>query len=120
MESEVEVQDQGGGGQPPSYANRVKSNTSYKRIERNVILARVQKSDESRDRYFDSELCGQLCVHLGVTPQTDTLGFQTRMDRGEVIVEICLKSHILAKRFSSEMVREMCPGFTNGGTSCHQ
>ena len=77
-----------------------------------MILARVQKSESSRDRYFDSELCGQLCVHLGITPQQDTLGFQTRMDRGEVVVEIWLKNHILAEKFSSEIVRELCPGFT--------
>ena len=81
-------------------------------VERNVIVIQVKKSPESRDRIFDSEICGQLCAILSVTPPTDTQGFQSRLDRGDVIVELWLKNHIQAEKFSSDEVREICPGFS--------
>ena len=91
--------------------------SSFKLLERNVIVIRIQKGEQNRERYFDSELCGRLCVLLGITPQGDTLGFQTRMERGLVVVEVWLKSHILAEKYTSETICELCPGFTIMGVN---
>ena len=72
MEEPPGVTDTGGGQAVPSYAQKVINNVNinykkkYKSLDRNVIVIKVKKSENATSRYFDGELCGQLCELLGI------------------------------------------------------
>ena len=78
--------------------------------DRNVLIIRVRKTAAS-SRHFDDEVCEVMCRILGIKPIQDTVGCQYFMDRGDVVVEIWLKENIQASKFSSDIWREICPGF---------
>ena len=93
-----------------SYANRTRpSETELE--DRNVLIVRIRKTNLPSSRHFDDEVCEAMCRIIGVKPIQDTVGCQCTMDRGDVIVEIWLKDHIQASKFSSDIWREICPGF---------
>ena len=85
------VPDKGGGptqadkGGGPTYADMTKEPQSDLE-DRNVLIIRVRKSPEARNRFFDDSICEKMCQIIGVVPIRDTLGCQYLMDRGDVIV----------------------------------
>ena len=97
-------------GKSNSYANRAKSN-GMDLEDRNVLIVRVRKTSVASSRHFDDSVCEVMCRIIGIKPIQDTIGCQYIMDRGDVIIEIWLKDNIQALKFSSDIWREICPGF---------
>lgn len=93
-----------------SYAHRTRQ-SGPDLEDRNVLIVRIRKSSAALNRNFDDSVCEIMCRIIGVRPIQDTIGCQYLMDRGDVIVEIWLKENIQASRFSSDIWREICPGF---------
>ena len=105
-------EDSGGGGKPPSYANMARSPNVSPIIECNVLVIRVKKSQEARERNFEDKICEKLFELIGIYPERDTIGCQYLYEKGDIVIEIWLKEHIQAEKFSSDQQREICPGFT--------
>ena len=106
MLQENRVTDKGGGTSPPSFANvlgRASNVNQVKLIQRNVLVFRVKKDESSQDRYFDGKMCEALCEKLGINPAADTEGFQSYIDRADVMVELWFKNHILAEKYASDV-----------------
>ena len=93
-----------------SYANMAKQNGPDLE-DRNVLIVRVRKTQAALNRHFDDSVCEIMCRVIGVKPIQDTIGCQYLMDRGDVVIEIWLKENIQASKFSSDIWREICPGF---------
>lgn len=93
-----------------SYASRAKQ-VGPDLEDRNVLIVRVRKSAAASNRLFDDSVCEIMCKIIGVKPIIDTVGCQYLMDRGDIVVEIWLKENIQASKFSSDLWREICPGF---------
>ena len=79
--------------------------------DKNILIIKVKKTNAAKDRQFDDEICEQLCKLLGIRPVIDTLGCQYIHERNGVTVDILLKDEIQAARFSTDVWREICPGF---------
>ena len=99
-----------------SYAARTKSTFSDFE-DRNILILKVRKSPSALERQFDDTICEQLCKLIGIRPVTDTIGCQYVQERSEIVIEMWLKDELQASRFSSDIWREICPGFDL--VSCH-
>ena len=85
--------------------------------DKNILIIKVKKTPTAKDRHFDDAICEQLCKLLGIRPATDTLGCQYVSERNGTTIEILLKDDIQAARFSTDVWKEICPGFDL--ISCH-
>ena len=65
--------DPGGGNHPPSYSSRVKKNiSSYKKLDRNVLIVFIEKKSQEDVLYLNGDQVSNVCALIGLSVTCDT------------------------------------------------
>ena len=97
----VEPEDPGGGkkSQPPSYADRLKTNIKYdQRLKRNVLEIAIEKSEKEAEIVLDPDTVARTLRSIGVDIDTQMEGYQIQY--GKVcIISVWAKKDVNLERF---------------------
>ena len=98
--------DPGGGNHPPSYSSRVKKNiSSYKKLDRNVLIVFIEKKSQEDVLYLNGDQVSNVCALIGLSVTCDTQGYQAQYGRKGITLSVWCKPGVSLERLVTEEPR---------------